>query len=82
MQTQGTHLQLKVGVYEQWKYSPLGTHERLLTWGVEAHNTDAVLTTVFVKQLPIPLVHLQVLVKVLKHNHSILSFVEVCQYWQ
>lgn len=82
MQTQQTHLQLKVGVYEQWKSSQLGAHQRLLTRWVEAHDTDAVLTTVFVKQLPIPLVHLQVFVEVLKHNHCILSFVEVGQYWQ
>lgn len=64
------------------KASELDVHLTLLGAQEEADHTDTVLSTVLVQQLSVPLVHLEVLMEVLEHYHSIAAFVQVRQDWQ
>lgn len=54
--------QSQVGVHEQREPLELRPDERLLARHYEPDNADRVLATVLVEELPVPVVHLQVLV--------------------
>jgi hypothetical protein len=74
------HLQFQVGVYEQRKSFELRPDQGLLFRRYKSYHPDEILAAVLVQQLPVPLVHLQVLVEVLEDDHAVAALVQVGQH--
>lgn len=77
-----TDLQSKISVHEQGEALELCADEALLAGRRETHDANRVFPAIFVQQLAVPFVHLQVLVQVLEYQHPVTAFVEVRQHRQ
>jgi hypothetical protein len=67
-------------VYEQRKSFELRPDQGLLFRRYKSYHPDEILAAVLVQQLPVPLVHLQVLVEVLEDDHAVAALVQVGQH--
>lgn len=57
-----TDLQSKISVYKKWKALKLSTNETLFPRRSKTHDANWIFPAIFVEQLAIPFVHLQVLI--------------------
>jgi hypothetical protein len=67
-------------VYEQRKSFELRPDQGLLFRRYKSYHPDEILAAVLVQQLPVPLVHLQVLIEVLEDDHAVAALVQVGQH--